>query len=88
MAASNLTDSPSLAGALEQALADAAADGRDLVPVSLTLDYAAGGDPADLTFAARVDRSTRSLVFVHGEAVLADGRRAASASAVFRVRGG
>mgnify|MGYP006188749607 CR=1 FL=1 len=39
-----------------------------------------------ITVAARVDRATRSLIFVHGEAVFADGRRAASASGVFRVR--
>jgi hypothetical protein len=82
-----MTQTSSLAGALEQALARAAADGRDLAPVSLTLDYGAGGDPAQATIATRVDRATRSLIFVHGEAVLPDGRRAASASAVFRVRG-
>ncbi|MDP1737411.1 MAG: hypothetical protein Q8L23_08220 [Caulobacter sp.] len=82
-----MTQTLSLAGALEQALAQAAADGRDLAPVSLTLDYGAGGDPAQATIVARVDRATRSLIFVHGEAVLPDGRRAASASAVFRVRG-
>ncbi len=83
-----MTQTSSLAGALEQALARAAADGRDLAPVSLTLDYGAGGDPDEATITARVDRATRSLIFVHGEAVLPDGRRAASASAVFRVRGG
>lgn len=82
-----MTQTLSLAGALEQALTQAAADGRDLAPVSLTLDYGAGGDLAQATIAARVDRATRSLIFVHGEAVLPDGRRAASASAVFRVRG-
>jgi hypothetical protein len=32
-----------------------------------------------------VERATRSLVFVHGEALLPDGRRAATASGVFRV---
>lgn len=83
-----MTQYPSLAGVLERALIDAAADGRDVVPVSLTLDYGAGGDPADVAVAARVDRATRSLVFVHGEAILPDGRRAASASGVFRVKGG
>lgn len=82
-----MTQTSSLAGALERALIQTANDGRDLVPVSLTLDYGAGGDPAEVTIAARVDRATRSLVFAHGEALLPDGRRAASASAVFRVRG-
>ena len=82
-----MTDIPSLAGALEKALADAAGgDGRPVSPVSFTLDYGSGGDVSTTTIAARVDRATRSLIFVHGEAVLADGRRAASASGVFRVR--
>ncbi len=82
-----MTDTSSLAGALEKALADAAGgDGRPVAPVSFTLDYGAGGDASTTTVAARVDRATRSLIFVHGEAVLADGRRAASASGVFRVR--
>lgn len=76
----------SLAGVLERALTDAAADGRDVVPVSLTLDYGVGGDPSQVAITARIDRATRSLVFVHGEAILPDGRRAASASGVFRVR--
>lgn len=82
-----MTQTPSLAGALERALTDAAADGRDVAPVSMTLDYGVGGDLAGTTIAARIDRATKSLVFVHGEAVLPDGRRAASASGVFRVKG-
>lgn len=82
-----MTDISSLAGALQRTLADAAgADGRAVAPVSFTLDYGAEGELAGARYAARVDRATRSLVFVHGEAVLADGRRAASASGVFRVR--
>lgn len=82
-----MTDSISLAGALERALADAAGgDGRAVIPVSFTLEYGAAADAADAVVAARVDRATRSLVFVHGEAMLADGRRAASASGVFRVK--
>lgn len=82
-----MTQTASLAGALERALIDAAADGRDVVPVSITLDYGAGGDPGEAAITAHVDRATRSLIFVHGEAVLPDGRRAGSASGVFRVRG-
>ncbi|ATQ41202.1 PaaI family thioesterase [Caulobacter mirabilis] len=82
-----MTQAASLAGRLEQALADAAGgDGRPVSPVSFTLDYGAAGEIGEATFAARVDRATRSLVFVHGEAVLADGRRLASASGVFRVK--
>ena len=82
-----MTHTSSLAGALERALTDAAAVGRVVAPVSITLDYGAGGDPEQAVIAARIDRSTKSLIFVHGEAVLPDGRRAASASGVFRVRG-
>jgi len=82
-----MTEISSLAGVLERALADAAGgDGRQVAPVSFTLDYGAGGDASAVAVAARIDRATRSLIFVHGEAVLADGRRAASASGVFRVR--
>lgn len=82
-----MTDSPSLAGTLERALADAAGgDGRAVIPVSFTLDYGNAPGATDAIISARVDRATKSLVFVHGEAVLADGRRVASASGVFRVR--
>lgn len=82
-----MTDTFSLAGALERALADAAgADGRAVVPVSFTLDYGVAGDSSAAAISATVDRATKSLVFVHGEAAFADGRRAASASGVFRVR--
>lgn len=86
-----MSDTLSLAGALERALADAAgSDGRAVIPVSFTLDYGVGvgvgGDSAEASISARVDRATKSLVFVHGEAAFADGRRAASASGVFRVK--
>ena len=82
-----MTDSSSLAGALQAALAQAAGgDGRAVTPVSFTLDYGLEGDLAATTVTVRVDRATRSLVFAHGEAVFGDGRRAASASGVFRVR--
>jgi hypothetical protein len=81
-----MSETISLAGALERALAEAAAsDGRAVAPVSFTLDYGAGADDG-ATVSARVDRATKSLVFVHGDAVLADGRRAATASGVFRVK--
>jgi len=81
-----MSEITSLAGALERALAEAAgADGRPVAPVSITLDYGAPGEAARAVVTARVDRATKSLVFAHGEALLADGRRAASASAVFRI---
>lgn len=83
-----MTQTVSLAGRLEQALADVAGgDGRAVSPVSFTLDYGVAGEPSSAMVSARVDRATRSLVFVHGEAILADGRRLASASGVFRVVG-
>lgn len=75
----------SLSASLETALAEAAsADGRTVVPVSFTLDYGVAAD-GPLTVEARIDRATKSIVFVHGEALTADGRRAATASGVFRV---
>jgi hypothetical protein len=80
-----MTQTPSLAGVLERALADTAADGREVAAVSLTLDYGVFADPATVAVSTRVERATRSLVFVHGEALLPDGRRAATASGVFRV---
>lgn len=82
-----MSDTLSLAGALERALAEAAgSDGRAVIPVSFTLDYGVSGDSSQAAVSARVDRATKSLVFVHGEAAFADGRRAASASGVFRVK--
>lgn len=81
-----MTDTAYLAGALERALAEAAAaDGRAVTPVSLTLDYGVSDDAGQVSVSARVDRATKSLVFTQGEAVSPDGRRVASASAVFRV---
>ncbi|MCF8505428.1 MAG: hypothetical protein K9G59_10980 [Caulobacter sp.] len=80
-----MTQNLSLAGVLERALTDTAADGREVAAVSLTLDYGAVGDPATVAVSTHVERATRSLVFVHGEALLPDGRRAATASGVFRV---
>jgi len=70
---------------LEAALLDAAADGRRLAPVSFTVDYGASADAAHAEIEARVDRSTKSLVFASAEARLADGRTAATASGVYRV---
>lgn len=72
---------------LEQALAAAAAgEGRQVAPVSLTVDFAAAGS-GEPAVAARVERATRSLVFAAGEARWPDGRAAATAQAVFRVAG-
>ena len=77
----------SLSQRLEAALLTAAGEGRAVVPVSFTIDYgvAAEGEPALET---RIDRATRSLVFASGEARLADGRAAATASGVYRVQPG
>jgi acyl-coenzyme A thioesterase PaaI-like protein len=70
---------------LQDALADAASDGRRLAPVSFTIDYGMSGDAASAGIEARVDRSTKSLVFASAEARMGDGRTAATASAVYRV---
>jgi len=71
---------------MEDALAEAAGADRDAVPVSLALDYGAEGD-GDLRVETQVDRATRSLMFVSGRALWPDGRIAAGAQAVFRLRG-
>ena len=70
---------------LEAALLAAAGEGRAVTPVSFTIDYGAPAD-GEAALEARVDRATRSLVFVSGEARLADGRAAATASGVYRVQ--
>lgn len=75
-----------LAGALEAALLDAAADGREMTVASLAVDYAAPAD-GPVTLEASVDRATRSLVFARAEARNAAGAVAATASAVLRVVG-
>lgn len=85
-----LSDQPgALAGALETILLKAADDGRPMTVSSLAVDYAAeAAAPGDaVTLAASVDRATRSLVFVRGEARLPTGAIAATASAVLRVIG-
>ena len=70
---------------LEAALLAAAGEGRAVTPVSFTIDYGAPAD-GEAALEARVDRATRSLVFASGEARLADGRAAATASGVYRVQ--
>ena len=74
-----------LSDRLEAALVAVAGEGRAVQPVSITIDYGAPGDCAQTAVEARIDRSTRSLVFASAEARLPDGRTAANASAVFRV---
>lgn len=78
-----------LAEALESALrAEADAAGRLSVPVSLSLDYVTLPEgPVALELEARIDRSTRSLLFASAEA-RSGGALVATASAVFRVREG
>jgi acyl-coenzyme A thioesterase PaaI-like protein len=82
-----LPDHPgALAGALETAVLDVAADGRPMQVASLAVDYAAPvGGP--LSIEASVDRATRSLVFARAQARNPDGAIAATASAVLRVVG-
>lgn len=76
-----------LAGLLHRALAEAAgADGRPLAPVTLSLDYGdLAADPAPDAVTARIDRTTRSLVFASGEVSDGAGRLLAAAAGVFRV---
>jgi acyl-coenzyme A thioesterase PaaI-like protein len=76
-----------LAALLHRALASAASvNGRSVAPVTLNLDYAELGEGRTAgPVSAEVDRATRSLVFVSGDARDAAGRVLASASGVFRV---
>ena len=78
--------SGALAGALEAALLQAAADGRPMTIASLAVDYGATA-AGPLSIEASVDRATRSLVFARAEARNATGAIAATASAVLRVVG-
>ena len=73
----------SVAALLEQALREAAGAGAH--PTSLTVDYgpAAGAD-SPATTRAWVERATRSLMFVQGEARRPDGALAATGAGVFR----
>lgn len=73
---------------LEAALIAVAGEAGRVTPVSFTLDYGAPAGEAEPAIAARVDRATKSLVFVSGEARLEDGRTAAAASGVYRVERG
>ncbi len=68
---------------LQDALAAAAGRNRPVAPLSFTVDFGAEG-PGEPVAAARIERSTKTLVFVTGEARLADGRLAATASGVYR----
>lgn len=70
---------------LEAALIAAAGEDRTVIPVSFVIDYGAAADGAEPAITTRIDRATKSLVFVSGEARLTDGRTAAAASGVYRV---
>lgn len=72
---------------LEAALLAAAGEGRAVSPVSFTIDYGVAAD-GEASVETRIDRSTKSLVFASAEARLPDGRTAATASGVYRVRQG
>jgi len=69
---------------LEAALIAAASEQRKVIPVSFVIDYGAAEDGVEPAITTRLDRATKSLVFVSGEARLADGRTAAAASGVYR----
>ncbi|HEX6860419.1 MAG TPA: hypothetical protein VF138_09525 [Caulobacteraceae bacterium] len=75
-----------LSHALEAALLAAAGEGRSVEPVSFSIDYGAPADGAEPVIQASIDRATRSLVFVSAFARLGDGRTAATASGVYRVK--
>lgn len=70
---------------LEAALLAAAGEERAVIPLSFSVDYGAASGEEEPVIEARIDRATRSLVFASAEARLADGRRAAAASGVYRV---
>jgi acyl-coenzyme A thioesterase PaaI-like protein len=73
----------SLTTQLQDALLAAAGEGRDVAPVSFTIDFGTEVSE-DFAVSARVERATRSLVFAIGEAQ-AEGRTIATASGVYRV---
>ena len=63
----------------------AGAAGPDVEPVSLTIDYAAPAVPGtQVSVEAALDRATRTLAFVFGRVLSADGTVLATGSAVFR----
>lgn len=70
-----------LAAGFAPVLAQAAGPGAFLVSVTLEVAKAAPAGPP--RFAGRLERATRTLAFVSGEARGADGALQASASAVF-----
>lgn len=77
-----------LAAVLHRALLSAAAgdEGRTLTPVSLALDFGElKGEPLPADVQARIDRATRSLVFVSGEVRDDAGLLLVAGSAVFGV---
>jgi acyl-coenzyme A thioesterase PaaI-like protein len=80
----SLPDGPAAAARLlEPALAQAA--GPNVESVSLTLDYGAPAVPGTrVTVEAELERATRTLAFVFGRIVGADGSVLATGSAVFR----
>lgn len=68
---------------MEPLLAEAAGEGSE--PVSITFDYGpAGAAGQAVSVEAVVERATRTLVFVVGRILAADGAVLATGSAVFR----
>ncbi|MES1197417.1 MAG: hypothetical protein ABUL55_02220 [Pseudomonadota bacterium] len=70
-----------LIDALTKAAAEAA--GATAPPISVSIEFVGVGEAADLK--TRVERKTRTLVFMAGEAFNADGARIASATAVHKI---
>ena len=81
-------DFAALSGLLLEALAVAARDGRTLAPASFGAEFTVSSFASSrINAIARVERATRTLVFVEGEASDPAGTRIAVASGVFKVIG-
>ena len=81
-----LGDGPGAMAALLEPMLLRAAGLSDLTPVSLTIDHAGRAAPGErLAVEGRLDRATRSLVFVSAAARGMAGGAVAAASAVLRI---
>ncbi|MFN3859742.1 MAG: hypothetical protein ACK4RV_18525 [Caulobacter sp.] len=76
---------PRLSALIEDALAQAAGPADKAFPVSLALDYGVDGE-GEIRVETTIDRATRSLKFISARALWPDGRVAAGAQAVFRLK--
>ena len=79
-------DFAALSGLMLDALSEAASEGRSPIPASLGVEFTCAAFPAShVACIARVERATRTLVFVEAEARDASGVRLCVASGVFKV---